>query len=104
MWQRVKPERLNIYDHIFTLFDFIKMAESEIEKMLEEYNELPNKIKEINEFIIDHKSNPDFSKEIAEKRAYRRKLYHKQSSLAKRMIREKSKIKEYMAVMNSKNK
>ena len=101
---RVKPERLNIYDHIFSISDFIKMAESDIERLLEEYNELPDKIEEINEFIMDHKSNPDFSKEIAEKRAYRRKLYNKQSSLAKRMMREKSKIKEYMAVMNSKNK
>ena len=101
---RVKHERLNISDNLFTLSDFIKMAESDIERMLKEYNELPDKIEEINEFIMDHKSNPDFSKEIAEKRAYRRKLYNKQASLVKRMIREKSKIKEYMAVMNSKNK
>ena len=100
---RVKPERFNIYDNLFTLSDFIQMAESEIESMQHEYNKLPSMIEEINEFILDHKSDPKFAKEIEEKRLYRRKLYGKQATLVRRMTRQREQIKEYKVIMNAKN-
>ena len=100
---RVKPERFNIYDNLFTLSDFIKMAESEIESMHHEYSKLPSMIEEINEFILDHKSDPKFAKEIEEKRLYRRNLYNKQATLVRRMTRQIEQIKEYKAVMGAKN-
>ena len=101
---RVKPERLNIYDNLFTLSDFIKMAESEIEKLMKEYNSTVDKIEEINGFILDHKSNPTSTKEIAEKRIVRKTLYNKQVALIRGIAKERLRIKEYMSSIDSKNK
>lgn len=71
------------------------MAEKEYQGLEDEYLSIPNQIDILNEFIIDHRYEQGFEKEVADKRDQRKKLYSKTQTLVRKLERSRRTIEFY---------
>ena len=83
---------LNTYHNIYSVSDFIGMAQNEIDSLEAEYDALCKRIDQMNDVIRSSPKNVSDNMRLA-----RRKLYGERATILRRIKRNKSCITNYKA-------